>query len=150
LPVRTGRRPVLRRLFAVLGAATALLLVTASAAHADDNGTWSSSGEAGVHAQGSWKTELSKIYFSGYVRDTACDGNRTKLEISFTRYILQIPEPYRRETVTNTSGCGTNKNFSYNSYQPGKRVTIHVKECVIKDNAPDDCSRSYQVVDTHV
>lgn len=141
----------LTRSFGVLASSAALILAAGTAAHADDNGTWSSAGVAGVHAQGTWKTENSKIYFSGYVRDTACDGHNTKLEITFVRMILpQIPEPYRRETVKNTSGCNTNQTFSFNSYQPGKNVRINVRECVIVNNGSDDCSGNPTVVNVDV
>ena len=103
-----------RRGAAVLAGTAAALLASVSAANAA-SGTWSSGGISGVHAQGSWKTEYSKLYFSGYVRDTACDGNPVKLEIRFSQIIKGVPFWYRSETVTNYNGWGTNPHFSYNT-----------------------------------
>lgn len=135
---------VLTRSAGVLAGSAALIVAIPAAAQAAD-GTWSTSGQAGVHAQGTWKTENSKIYFEGYVRDTACDGKNTSMTINFARWHWQFPEPYRNETVKNTSGCNTNQHFSFNSYQPGKTVDITVKECV-----GDDCSHAARVVRTDV
>ena len=136
---------------AVLAATTAVLLGTSVAANAA-SGTWSSGGISGVHAQGSWKTEYSKLYFSGYLRDTACDGNPVKLEIRFSEIIGGVPFWYRSETVTNYTGCGTNKNFSYNTYQPGKKISVAVKECKIGGGlgSIDSCSSWATVVTTTV
>ncbi len=130
-------------------AAAVLVLAAASSAHAA-SGTWSSGGQAGVHAQGSWETKLSKIYFSGYVRDTACDGHSVKINISFQHDIAGLPSGYRTETVTNTLGCNQNKSFSFNSYQPGQTVSIAVQECVVYASAPDHCSSFHRVVRTQV
>lgn len=141
-----------RRIVAVVAGSAAILLASATAANAA-SGTWSSSGITGVHAQGSWKTEYSKLYFSGYVKDTSCDGNPVKLEIRFNE---RLPGGlyywYRGETVTNYGGCGTSKSFSFNTYQPGKTIQVTVKECLIGGGVGsiDSCSPRYPVVNTSV
>lgn len=137
---------------ALVGGAALVTFLAAPASAA--SGTWSSSGVTGVHAQGSWKTEFSKIYFEGYVRDTSCDGHGVYLNIAFMRSdVPGLPAgTYRRETVTNTGGCNTNKSFSFNSYQPGRKISIAVQECV-KDAGflgSDKCSSFNTVVTTNV
>ena len=83
----------------LIAPATALAMAgTAQAA----SGTWSSGGKSGVHAQGSWKTENSKLYISGYLRDTACDGKNVKIELVFVdARPFPFGYPYRYETVVN-------------------------------------------------
>lgn len=137
-------RGMRRSLSAVAAAASVVALSTVPAAAA--SGTWSSAGVSGVHAQGTWKTEYSRLYFSGYVRDTSCDGRNVKLQITFWTVTAGIPIQYRRETVNNTSGCGTSRSFSYNTYQPGTKTEVTIKECVIK--AIDACGGSGPVVST--
>lgn len=42
--------------------------------------TWARRRLSHVYAQGTWKTEYSRLYFSGYVRDTSCDGRNVEIE----------------------------------------------------------------------
>lgn len=123
-------RRALKRMTQITAGAAVMLGLAAMPAHAA-SGTWSSGGVTGVHAQGTWKTEYSKFYFSGYVKDTACDGRNVKLNIRFVDNFGSVPVTYRSETKYNTSGCGTSANFSYNSYVPGHNISIRVQECVI-------------------
>lgn len=124
------REKMMRRARGVVAATGVLVAVAALPAHAA-SGTWSSGGVTGVHAQGSWKTQYSKLYFSGYVKDTACDGHNVKLKITFVDVTYKVPVPYRDETKYNTSGCGSSALFSYNTYVPGHKISVQVKECVV-------------------
>lgn len=138
------------RTLAIFLIAPAVALTMAGTAQAA-TGTWSSGGKSGVHAQGSWKTENSKLYISGYLRDTACDGKNVKIELVFID-VQPFPfgRPYRYETVVNSTGCGTNKNFSYNTYRPTQKTRISIKECIINGGrlpGVDSCGPLYTVVE---
>ena len=132
----TSGRGMKRSLSTLAAAAGAIVLTTSPAAAA--SGTWASGGVSGVHAQGTWKTEYSRLYFSGYVRDTSCDGRNVKLKVEFSTVHAGVPIGYRSETVTNTSGCGTNRSFNYRTYTPGLQTQVRIKECIIK--TIDTCS----------
>ncbi len=140
-----------RRGIAVVAMAASALMVGATAANAA-SGTWSSSGKTGVHAQGTWKTEYSKLYISGYVKDTACDGHAVSLKITFSEYYAAgLYGKYRTETVTNNGGCGSSKSFSYNTYKPGKTILVNVSECIVDGGlgSIDSCTGS-NVINTKV
>lgn len=139
------------RALAVLAAASTAILIGATTADAA-SGTWSSGGKTGVHAQGSWKTQYSKLYISGYVKDTACDKHAVSLKITFSEYVAAgLYAKYRTETVTNNGGCGSSKSFSYNTYKPGKKILVNVAECIVDGGVGgiDSCTGS-NVINTNV
>ncbi len=130
--MRPRRREVARAVVLVMAAPILALGVGVTPAQADSSGTWSTFGKSGVHAQGTWATKFSRLYISGYVRDTACDGHGVKIVLRFT---VADPAPfyrlYRQEEVRNTAGgCGTQTSFSFNTGQGGK-IRVGGSECII-------------------
>lgn len=132
-----------RRLSAGAILACAAALSGAPSAAADAHGSWSSYGVAGVHAQGEWKVQYSRLYFWGYVRDTACDANAVSLELAFSRSYGKIPGGgYRSEKVTHRGGCNKQTNFSFNTAYTGNARVV-VWECVVDEK----CSGGNVAVD---
>ncbi|WP_409468976.1 hypothetical protein [Streptomyces sp. HC307] len=105
--------------------------------------TYSASDIAGSHTWGDSYVSGSRVYVSGYVRDTLSDGHGACLNIR--TWYSDSPFP-RDEFVADTDGNNSSyKPFSFN-YDAGTVEYVDIQECLTESGSVHDEAPGWQAI----